>query len=329
MQDFKKLPTVLSADELVDKLFRRASRVGGRSAKERAINKLSTISNVSSDYFKKIISSHPSYDSLPEFYRELVDVVVDLRMLKKSLAALNWADKMIQRVISKSISEIKKGRDPQIVVKSTYGRIASIIEQIDDELRFLNQAKQKMREIPVLRDLPTVVVAGYPNVGKSSFVAAVSTLKPEIASYPFTTKSIKVGFTDSIQIIDTPGLLDRPLHKRNRIERRAILCLKHLADVVLFIIDPTETCGYEMRRQISLLEEVKSMFEKPVLEVYSKADLHNYRDRPAFSAVTGEGLEEIKEMLISILRDRIQNSGEIDTSRDGNTSSQTPQKRKN
>jgi len=65
MQDFRKLPTVLTAEELIDKIFRRAAKVDGKNPKEKALNKLSTISNVSRDYFKKIIDAHPSYDSLP------------------------------------------------------------------------------------------------------------------------------------------------------------------------------------------------------------------------------------------------------------------------
>ncbi len=304
--DFRKLPTVLTAQELIDKAFRRASKVSGRNPRERAMNKLATISNVTKDYFRKIIKAHPSYDSLPEFYREMVDVVVGLGRMKKSLAALQWADRMIQRIVSKSIAEIRGGKNPSLVLKSAYGRIASVIEQIDDELKFLNEAKVRLREVPSLLDLPTIVVAGYPNVGKSSFVAAVSSVKPEVASYPFTTKKINVGFlefdSEKLQIIDTPGLLDRPISRRNDIEKRAILCLKHLADVVLFIIDPTETCGYPLSSQLSLLREVKEYFGKPVVEVYSKADMHEFRDRLAFSAKTGEGIREVLNEIIKILK---------------------------
>ncbi len=304
--DFRKLPTVLTAQELIDKAFRRASKVSGRNPRERAMNKLATISNVTRDYFRKIIKAHPSYDSLPEFYREMVDVVVGLGRMKKSLAALQWADRMIQRIVSKSIAEIRGGKNPSLVLKSAYGRIASVIEQIDDELKFLNEAKVRLREVPSLLDLPTIVVAGYPNVGKSSLVAAVSSVKPEVASYPFTTKKINVGFLEldgeKLQIIDTPGLLDRPISRRNDIEKRAILCLKHLADVVLFIIDPTETCGYPLGSQLSLLREVKEYFGKPVVEVYSKADMHEFRDRLAFSAKTGEGIREVLNEIIKILK---------------------------
>ena len=308
MFDAKKLPTVLTSEELIDKAFKRASKVGGRTPRERAINKLATISNVLSSYFEKIIKMHPSYDSLPDFYKEMIDVVVGLSRLKKSLAALKWANGMIQKIISKSVAEIKRSKKPDLVLKSAYGRVASVIEQIDDELRFLNEAKNKLREIPTLLDIPTVVVAGYPNVGKSSFVGAISNVKPEIATYPFTTKKIEVGYVEKdgrrVQVVDTPGLLDRPLHKRNEIEKRAILCLRHLADLIVFIIDPTETCGYPIENQLSLLEEVRELFDKPIIEVYSKADLHEFRDRLAFSVVTGEGLKEITGKIFRLIENK-------------------------
>ncbi len=300
MDVIRRLPTVLTAEELLDKIFRRSSKVSGRNERERIINKLSTISNVSKDYINWIISSHPNYDSLPNFYKEMVDLLVDIERIKKSLGSLSWANSMIQKIVSKSIDKIRSGQNPVAIYRSACGRIASLIEDIDEDLKFLNEAKNRIKEIPTLRDMPTVVVAGYPNVGKSSFVSLVSTAKPEIADYPFTTKKIFIGYTKEVQIIDTPGLLDRPLAKRNAAERKAILCLKHAANAILYIIDPTETCGYQLKSQLSLLEEIRRTFGKPLLEVYSKADLHNLRDRMAFSAKSGEGIKEIMEEITKI-----------------------------
>ncbi|MCS7118785.1 MAG: GTPase [Archaeoglobaceae archaeon] len=295
MQYLRKIPTVMTAEELLDKIFSKSSKVSGKNTNERIINKLSTISNISRNYFNKIIFSHPNYDSLPTFYKEMIDLIVGIKDLKKSLSSLNWADRMIQKIVTKSIENIRNGKDPIAIFRSACGRISSVIEEIDNDLRFLNEAKQKMREIPSIRKMPTVVVAGSPNVGKSSFVALVSTAKPEIADYPFTTQKIIIGYTPEIQIIDTPGLLDRPLAKRNKFERKAILCLKNAADAILFILDPTETCGYSLSSQLSLLEDIKKSFGKPILEVYSKSDMHNFRDKLAFSAKNGEGIKEVLE----------------------------------
>ncbi|GAH40561.1 unnamed protein product [marine sediment metagenome] len=79
--------------------------------------------------------------------------------------------------------------------------------------------------------MPCVVVAGYPNVGKSSIVKNISTNKKiEVQEYPFTTKKLNMGHLElerrfdkiRIQCLDTPGILDRPMAKRNNIELQAI-----------------------------------------------------------------------------------------------------------
>jgi len=59
-----------------------------------------------------------------------------------------------------------------------------------------------------------------------------------------------VGHTDykfvRWQVIDTPGLLDRPLEERNTIEMQAITALAHLKACILFFIDISESSGYSI-----------------------------------------------------------------------------------
>ena len=58
----------------------------------------------------------------------------------------------------------------------------------------------------------------------------------EVNHYPFTTKQIHIGhFTQrrlQHQMVDTPGLLDRPMHERNSIELQAIAALEHIGSLV-------------------------------------------------------------------------------------------------
>jgi len=125
---------------------------------------------------------------------------------------------------------------------------------------------------------PTIVCAGFPNVGKSTLVREVSTAEPEVAYYPFTTKRVIIGHlrvdNHSVQIVDTPGILDRPMAKRNQIEREAIAALKYLAHVIIFMVDPSETCGWTFEEQLNLLREVQKMFAvNPLLVVINKVDI--------------------------------------------------------
>jgi len=117
--------------------------------------------------------------------------------------------------------------------------------------------------LPDIRpDEPAIVIAGYPNVGKSSFVNRVTRASNQIAEYPFTTKGVQIGHFERdhvrYQIVDTPGLLDRPEDERNDIERQAVSALEHLADVVVFVLDPSGDC-YPLNVQLELREEVREL----------------------------------------------------------------------
>jgi nucleolar GTP-binding protein len=148
-----------------------------------------------------------------------------------------------------------------------------------------------------------VVIAGFPNVGKSQLVERISSARPVIAPYPFTTQGIGVGHVKfgwhRFQVIDTPGLLDRPLEERNAIELQAILALKYLADVIVFILDPSETAGYTMEKQERLLTSVRENFPGiPIIEVENKVDvLRSDSERLKMSAINGEGVEVLLDQI--------------------------------
>lgn len=127
---------------------------------------------------------------------------------------------------------------------------------------FLDFAKANLRNMPTIDfDATTIVIAGFPNVGKSTLLNQISGADPQIANYPFTTKGIQIGHVErhwkSIQIIDTPGLLDRPVLEMNDIELNAIVALEHLADAILFIFDASETCGFGLESQYNLLKQIE------------------------------------------------------------------------
>ncbi|AIU70219.1 hypothetical protein TEU_07670 [Thermococcus eurythermalis] len=330
---FEKMPTVLTADELIDKAFRRAEKAasaynppGGKVAKARQREELRvrTVSNVVRDNLRKILDRTPGVSTLPKFYQELVDTLVDRDQFHKSLARVNWAVKTIRNLEQRHVEKIRFERDPKEIAKlrrAFYGRVADILHEIDDDLRYLNQARNVLKELPVVDlELPTVVIAGHPNVGKSTLLRALTNARPEVASYPFTTKGINVGQFEEhylkYQVIDTPGLLDRPLSERNEVEKQAILALKHLGDVIIYIFDPSEYCGFPIEEQMHLFEEIYSEFgEFPFIVAINKVDIaedEKVRTVEEFvrvkglepvkiSALTGEGLEELKNRVIEIV----------------------------
>lgn len=312
------IPTVLTAEEILDRAFKKASKVDyqGRtrleSVREINIGKLKSVSDIIVTTLGRYVKAFPSIDRQSPFYSELIDVTIGRDKLKKSLGAMDWCRGNVARVAKAARREIAAANTiPKIdqVRKGAYGRISSFVKQVDKELAFLAKARNTMRKFPAVNpDDMTIVVAGAPNVGKSALVARISTAKPRVAVYPFTTQEISVGTFERkyfrYQVIDTPGLLDRELSKRNPMELRAVLALRHLANVIIFMFDPTETCGYPMSQQEHLLETIRSEFAKvPIAEVENKSDLLRTRsDRQRISAETGAGVQKLVDGIVDLLR---------------------------
>ncbi len=330
---FENMPTVLKSSELVDKAFKRAEKVassvtprGGRRAKarEREELRVRTVSSVLRDSLRKLLDRTPGVSELPEFYRELVNTLVDEDQFHRSLAHVSWAIKTIRTLEVRYVEKIRHSRDPVEMAKlrrAFYGRMADVLRDISDDLEYLNAARDALRTLPVIElDVPTVVIAGHPNVGKSTLLRALTNAKPEVASYPFTTRGINVGQFEEhylrYQVIDTPGLLDRPLSERNEVERQAILALKHLGHVIVYVFDPSEYCGYSVEEQVHLFEDIRKEFhELSFVAAINKVDV---ADRGSVrsveiilkewgvpyvevSALAGGGVEELKREVLKLL----------------------------
>ena len=254
-----------------------------------------------------IVKSFPSFDQLDPFYQDLVRCTLDYDQLKKSLGALNWASKQIFILLKTHTTQLVRTKEIEQVNKTRAafsGRISSVMKQVKSDLTYLENSRKTMKGYPALKTkIKTIAIAGAPNVGKSTLLAVLTGSKPETASYPFTTLKLNLGYdAEGNQYIDTPGLLDRPLEKRNPIEKQAILALKHLADVIVFMIDPTETCGYTLPQQKSLLAEIKRIFKQPMIVVANKADTGaTFKNAIEISAKEGTGIDKLKKEINSAL----------------------------
>ena len=283
---FESLPTTPTSEELLDKAFSRAARSGrAKEGLDAQRSMLLTASNILGDNLRNVAESWPDFDDLDPFYYELADAIAGIDELRQHLSEVSWAGRK-----TKELGREYQGRlpaDPEAaskVRKQAFARMADIVEEVDDDLVAVAEARDALRKLPDIRpDEPTIVVAGSPNVGKSSFVNAITNARNEVASYPFTTTAVRVGHVERdhirYQIVDTPGLLDRPAEERNAIERQAASALEHLASAVLVILDPSETCGYALAEQLALRDDILERFaDIPVLTVANKADLDTQVD---------------------------------------------------
>ena len=182
--------------------------------------------------------------------------------------------------------------------RAALGRMATICRRLKDPLVYLEQVRQHLGRLPSIDpNTRTLLICGYPNVGKSSFLRSITRADVDVQPYAFTTKSLFVGHFDykylRFQAIDTPGILDHPLEEMNTIEMQSITAIAHLRSAILYFMDLSEQCGYSVQAQIQLFQSIKPLFaNKLVFVVINKIDVM----RP-------EELDpETKERLDSILK---------------------------
>ncbi|KAB1198026.1 MULTISPECIES: NOG1 family protein [Haloferax] len=303
---FESLPTTPRSDELIDKAFSRAARSGRakQNKLEAQQSMLQTASNILSDNLENVVVEWPDFETVDPFYYELADAIVDVDEVRKSLSEIMWASRQVDNIAREYQPKLRK-TDADLARKhrkQAFARMASVVEEVEDDLLRIGEARDALKGLPDIRpDEPAIVVAGYPNVGKSSFVNDVTRASNEIARYPFTTKGVQIGHFDRerirYQIIDTPGLLDRPEDERNDIERQAVSALEHLADAVIFVADASGECGYPIESQLELRDAVKARFEErniPVLTVCNKSDRSTDMEADLYMSVeTGENVDAV------------------------------------
>jgi nucleolar GTP-binding protein len=254
-----------------------------------------------------------SRSELTDFQRALVDGAFGAGSLDRSLTRVRRAEERIRGLTRTADREVDRAPGSEAlgdVVRSFYGRLSSFVREVDPDLERLRAVARYLADRPKLDPAaPTLVVAGFPNVGKSSLVARLSTARPKVAPYPFTTLSVAVGHADlgfdRMQVLDTPGVLGRP-RRANAAEAEAETAVTRAATVVLFVLDPTGSSGYTVEEQEGLLARwVEERPELPIVVAETKSDLtERPNDRLHVSAKTGAGIEGLWEALRPLLRPR-------------------------
>ena len=168
--------------------------------------------------------------------------------------------------------------------RAALGRMVTVMKKQAENLQYLEQVRQHLSRLPSIDpNMRTLLICGFPNVGKSSFINAITRADVEVQPYAFTTKSLYVGHTDykylRWQVIDTPGILDHNLEERNTIEMQSITALAHIRSCIIYIMDVSQQCGYSMEEQFSLFHNIKPLFvNKPIIVVVNKIDVKQISD---------------------------------------------------
>eukprot|EP01116_Phalansterium_solitarium_P002909 TRINITY_DN1323_c0_g1_i1.p1 TRINITY_DN1323_c0_g1~~TRINITY_DN1323_c0_g1_i1.p1 ORF type:complete len:645 (-),score=273.67 TRINITY_DN1323_c0_g1_i1:424-2358(-) len=302
--NFKRISTVPTGADFLDIVLSKTQRktptvIHPNYAIHRIrsfyLRKVKFASQTFHDRLTMILEEFPILDDIHPFYADLMNVLYDRDHYKLALGQLNTARHLVDKIGSDYCKLIKYGdslfRCKQLK-RAALGRMCTLMKKQGPSLAYLEQVRQHLARLPSIDpNTRTLLLTGFPNVGKSSFLNKVSRANVDVQPYPFTTKSLFVGHTDykylRWQVIDTPGILDHSLEERNTIEMQSITALAHLRATILYLVDISEQCGYSLEQQASLFASIKPLFSnKPLLVVANKVDIMRLEDlSPAKRAV--------------------------------------------
>ncbi len=185
------------------------------------------------------------------------------------------------------------------------------------------QEKTLQIELKLIADAGLV---GFPNAGKSTLISKISSAKPKIADYAFTTLTPNLGIVrykeyDSFVVADIPGIIEGASSGKGL----GIQFLRHIerTRILLFLIDATNLDETKTRKEFLkdysiLLKELKTyeahLIDKPGIICFTKADavsdelkkklarMKTKEPKIIISSVSGENLEELKTMIWNLLQ---------------------------
>ena len=166
-------------------------------------------------------------------------------------------------------------------------------------------------ELKVLADVGLV---GKPNAGKSTLLSVLSSARPKIADYPFTTLTpnlgiVKYGEYDSFVMADIPGLIEGASKGKGLGHQ----FLKHIErnKILIFLIEATEENPYETYLSLKkeLIDFNPDLFIKPIiicktksdLKINSSGDWDKLKRVFSISSVTGSGVNSLIREITKIL----------------------------
>jgi len=107
-----------------------------------------TVSQAIHDRLVAIIQSFPDFDSLPAFYRDIVEIMWGIGRIRKALGSVGWAARWARTHGPGLAYQTRKSESPSRIRKKAVARLASVVHQIDGDLVFLNEVRNVLRTLP-------------------------------------------------------------------------------------------------------------------------------------------------------------------------------------
>ncbi|MGP1618504.1 GTPase ObgE [Peptostreptococcus stomatis] len=228
------------------------------------------------------------------------------------------------------IADLKKAGDKAVVARGGYGgkgnqHFANAVRQAPAFAKSGTDGQERWITLE-LKMIADVGLLGFPNVGKSTFLSVVTSAKPKIANYHFTTLTPNLGVVqtrhgESFVIADIPGIIEGAAdgvglgHDFLRhVERTKVLV--HIVDISGIEgrdpIDDFEKINEELRLyneklasrpQIVVANKSDLLFDETIYENFKKTMEEKGYEVFKMSAVTRDGVDQVIDRVSQLLNE--------------------------
>ncbi|MEM2082943.1 MAG: TGS domain-containing protein [Nitrososphaerota archaeon] len=221
---------------------------------------------------------------------------------KKALANYQLAKTLDEKIIAleKALSLIPKHKGTEKLCAQIKKRIKELREEKEEKSKKIGRRKKDIFSIKKEGEAQVVLI-GTANSGKSSILSALTNAKPEIASYPLTTKKPELGMLHlnevNIQLVELPSIIF-PDGKETQFATRSINLAKN-SDVIIVVIDGTYDAITQLNQIFKLFYENGIILGSPKIFVDIKKTPSGGIRIITFGNFKGS-LQEVQELLLSI-----------------------------
>ncbi|MEM2783889.1 MAG: TGS domain-containing protein [Nitrososphaerota archaeon] len=221
---------------------------------------------------------------------------------KKALANYQLAKTLDEKIIAleRALSLIPKHKGTEKLCAQIKKRIKELKEEREEKTKKVGRQKKDIFSIKK-EGIAQVALIGTTNSGKSSILSALTNAKPEIASYPLTTKKPELGMLHlnevNIQLVELPSIIF-PDGKETQFATRSINLAKN-SDVILVVIDGAYDAITQLNQIFKLFYENGIILGSPKIFVDIKKTPSGGIRIITFGNFKGS-LQEVQELLFSI-----------------------------
>lgn len=189
------------------------------------------------------------------------------------------------------------------------------MKSIQARLEKVRQNRDENRRARIRAEIPTVSLVGYTNAGKSTLFRALTGEEVYVANQLFATldplmRKVNLNGAVSIILSDTVGFI-RDLPHQLIEAFRATLEETANAQLLLHVIDVSDPLWREHEQAVMQVLQELEVSDIPIIQVFNKidqkeglkakSDLNSNRNKVWVSAITGQGLDLLKEAIAKCL----------------------------